>query len=211
MQIGSDLFCAIGFIDKNIAVLQVWKQLQQRNRLRAIVNISGRQQKKPQAAGLFRQWHEFSCSDLRVFCRCCLMSDFCSLSYSTTCLHGCFDRRWIHAQLRASARGRAELEDLFQGSIIPPTAEAAVHSLMRTESRRKIAPARTTAGKPQDAIEMRANILLRATGMRDRDKWPDQFPFLIGKFITTGFHACHFFLPLSYHLFVSFLCPFRYF
>ena len=29
---------------------------------------------------------------------------------------------------------------------------------MRTESRRKIAPARTTAGKPQDAIEMRANI-----------------------------------------------------
>ena len=34
---------------------------------------------------------------------------------------------------------------------------------------------------------MRANILLRATGMRDRDKRPDQFPFLIGKFITTGF------------------------
>ena len=49
--------------------------------------------KKPQAAGLFQRWHEFSCSDLRVFCRCCLMSDFCSLSYSTTCLHGCFDRR----------------------------------------------------------------------------------------------------------------------
>ena len=49
--------------------------------------------KKPQAAGLFRRWHGFSCSDLRVFCRCCLMSDFCSLSYSTTCLHGCFDRR----------------------------------------------------------------------------------------------------------------------
>ena len=50
MQIGSDFFCAIGFIGKNIAVLQVWKQLQQRNRLRAIVNISGRQQKshKPQ-------------------------------------------------------------------------------------------------------------------------------------------------------------------
>ena len=45
MQIGSDLFCAIGFIGKNIAVLQVWKQLQQRNCLRAIVNISGRQQK----------------------------------------------------------------------------------------------------------------------------------------------------------------------
>ena len=45
MQIGSDLFCAIGFVGKNIAVLQVWKQLQQRNRLRAIVNISGRQQK----------------------------------------------------------------------------------------------------------------------------------------------------------------------
>ena len=45
MQIGSDLFCAIGFIGKNIAVLQVWKQLQQRNRLRAIINISGRQQK----------------------------------------------------------------------------------------------------------------------------------------------------------------------
>ena len=82
---------------------------------------------------------------------------------------------------------------------------------MRTESRRKIAPARPTAGKPQDAIEMRANILLRTTGMRDRDKRPDQFPFLIGKFITTGFHACHFFLPLSYHLFVSFSCAFRYF
>ena len=45
MQIGLDLFCAIGFVGKNIAVLQVWKQLQQRNRLRAIVNISGRQQK----------------------------------------------------------------------------------------------------------------------------------------------------------------------
>ena len=58
---------------------------------------------------------------------------------------------------------------------------------------------------------MRANILLRATGMRDRDKRPDQFPFLIGKFITTGFHACHFFLPLSYHSFVSFSCIFNYF
>ena len=45
MQIGSDFFCAIGFIGKNIAVLQVWKQLQQRNCLRAIINISGRQQK----------------------------------------------------------------------------------------------------------------------------------------------------------------------
>ena len=45
MQIGSDPFCAIGFIGKNITVLQVWKQLQQRNCLRAIVNISGRQQK----------------------------------------------------------------------------------------------------------------------------------------------------------------------
>lgn len=44
MQIGSDFFCAIGFIGKNIAVLQTRKQLQQRN-LRAIVNISGRQQK----------------------------------------------------------------------------------------------------------------------------------------------------------------------
>ena len=41
MQIGSDLFCAIGFIGKNIT----------------------------------------------------LMSDFCSLSYTMTCLHGCFDRR----------------------------------------------------------------------------------------------------------------------
>ena len=28
MQIGSDLFCAIGFIGKNITVLQVWKQFQ---------------------------------------------------------------------------------------------------------------------------------------------------------------------------------------
>ena len=45
MQIGSDLFCAIGFFGKNTAVLQIRKQLQQRNRLRAIVNISGRQQK----------------------------------------------------------------------------------------------------------------------------------------------------------------------
>ena len=49
-------------------------------------------EKKPQAAGLFRRWHGFSCSDLRVFCRCCLMSDFFSLSYSATCLHGCFNR-----------------------------------------------------------------------------------------------------------------------
>ena len=45
VQISSDLFCAIGFIGKNITVLQTRKQLQQRNRLRAIVNISGRQQK----------------------------------------------------------------------------------------------------------------------------------------------------------------------
>ena len=45
VQISSDLFCAIGFVGKNITVLQVWKQLQQRNCLRAIVNISGRQQK----------------------------------------------------------------------------------------------------------------------------------------------------------------------
>ena len=47
------------------------------------------------------------------------------------------------------------------------------------------------------------NIFLRTTGMRDRDKRPDQFPFLIGKFITTGFHA--------WHLFVPFSCTFRYF
>ena len=45
MQIGSDFFCAIGFIGKNITVLQGRKQLQQRNCLRAIINISGRQQK----------------------------------------------------------------------------------------------------------------------------------------------------------------------
>ena len=45
MQISSDFFCAIGFIGKDITVLQVWKQLQQRNRLRAIINISRRQQK----------------------------------------------------------------------------------------------------------------------------------------------------------------------
>ena len=67
---------------------------------------------------------------------------------------------------------------------------------MWAESRRKIAPARAAAGKPHDPIEMRANILLRTTGMRDRDKRFNQFPFLIGKFITTDFHACHFFLPL---------------
>ena len=42
IQISSDLFCAIGFIGKNITVLQIRKQLQQRNCLRAIVNISGR-------------------------------------------------------------------------------------------------------------------------------------------------------------------------
>lgn len=45
IQISSDLFCAIGFIGKNITVLQIRKQLQQRNCLRAIVNISGRQKK----------------------------------------------------------------------------------------------------------------------------------------------------------------------
>ena len=45
IQIGSDLFCAIGFIGKNITVLQIRIQLQQRNCLRAIINISGRQQK----------------------------------------------------------------------------------------------------------------------------------------------------------------------
>ena len=36
---------SICFIGKDITVLQVWKQLQQRNRLRAIIYISGRQQK----------------------------------------------------------------------------------------------------------------------------------------------------------------------
>ena len=36
---------SICFIGKDITVLQVWKQLQQRNRLRAIINISRRQQK----------------------------------------------------------------------------------------------------------------------------------------------------------------------
>ena len=45
VQISSDFFCAIGFIGKDITVLQVWTQLQQRNRLRAIIYISGRQQK----------------------------------------------------------------------------------------------------------------------------------------------------------------------
>ena len=45
MKIGSNLFCSIGFIGKNITVLQAWTQLQQRNRLHAIINISGRQQK----------------------------------------------------------------------------------------------------------------------------------------------------------------------
>ena len=45
MQISSNLFCAIGFIGKNIAVLQIRKQLQQRNCLRTIINISGKQQK----------------------------------------------------------------------------------------------------------------------------------------------------------------------
>ena len=43
MQISSNLFCAIGFIGKNIAVLQIRKQLQQRNCLRTIINISGKQ------------------------------------------------------------------------------------------------------------------------------------------------------------------------
>ena len=42
VQISSDFFCAIGFIGKDITVLQVWKQL---HRLRAIINISRRQQK----------------------------------------------------------------------------------------------------------------------------------------------------------------------
>ena len=77
---------------------------------------------------------------------------------------------------------------------------------MRTESRRKIAPARAAAGKPHDAIEMRANILLRATGMRDLDKRPDQLPFLIGKFITTGFSCLSLLsalvLPLIYVFFL---------
>ena len=58
---------------------------------------------------------------------------------------------------------------------------------------------------------MRTNIFLRTTGMRDRDKRLDQLPFLIGKFITTSFHAWHFFLSVSYHLFVFFSCTFRYF
>lgn len=45
MQISSDFFCAIGFIGKNITVLQIRKQFQQRDCLRAVINISGRQQK----------------------------------------------------------------------------------------------------------------------------------------------------------------------
>ena len=45
MQIGPDFFCAIGFIGKNITVLQIRKQFQKGDCLRAVINISGRQQK----------------------------------------------------------------------------------------------------------------------------------------------------------------------
>ena len=93
MQIGPDLFCAIGFIGKNITVLQIRKPLQQGGLPPCSHQHFRQTAKKPQAAGLFRQLYGFSCSTLRVFCRCCLMSEFCSLSYTTACLHGCFDRR----------------------------------------------------------------------------------------------------------------------
>ena len=96
VQISSDLFCAIGFIGKNRQEYHSPSGLEATSAEEPPpCNCQHFRQtaKKPQAAGLFQRWHEFSCSDLRVFCRCCLMSDFCSLSYSTTCLHGCFDRR----------------------------------------------------------------------------------------------------------------------
>ena len=44
--------------------------------------------------------------------------------------------------------------------------------------------------------------------MGDWDNGMNHFPFLIGKFITADFHADRLFLPLVYHLFMSFSCTF---
>ena len=53
--------------------------------------------------------------------------------------------------------------------------------------------------------------LLRTACMGNWDDWLDRFPFLTGKFITADFHADCLFLPLGYHLFMSFSCTFGYF
>ena len=86
-----------------------------------------------------------------------------------------------------------------------------LHGLMRAESRREITPSCTTAGKPHDSVQMCTDSLLRTACMGNWDDWLDRFPFLTGKFITADFHADCLFLPLGYHLFMSFSCTFGYF
>ena len=86
-----------------------------------------------------------------------------------------------------------------------------LHGLMRAESRREITPSCATAGKPHDSVQMCTDSLLRTACMGNWDDWLDRFPFLTGKFITADFHADCLFLPLGYHLFMSFSCTFGYF
>ena len=94
---------------------------------------------------------------------------------------------------------------------LSPAAETAVHGLVRAESRREITPSCTTAGKPHNSVQMCSDILLWTACMGNWDDWLDQFPFLIGKFITADFHANRLFLLLVYHSFMSFSCTFGYF
>ena len=134
-----------------------------------------------------------------------------SFSYTTTCPHRCFNGSRIDAHFCPFAGCSADLKDLLQCSIVSPAAETAVHSLVRAESRREITPSYTTAGKPHNSVQLCSDILLWTACMGNWDDWLDQFPFLIGKFITADFHANRLFLPLVYHSFMSFSCTFGYF
>ena len=66
LQILSNLFCAISFIAKNIAIFQVRNLLQQGNRLCAIINISGRQQNSHRS-----QVFSYDCMNFCVYTAAC--------------------------------------------------------------------------------------------------------------------------------------------
>lgn len=87
---------------------------------------------------------------------------FClwSFSYTTTCLHRCFNSSRIDAHFCPFAGYSADLKDLLQCPIVSPAAETAVHGLVRAESRREITPSCTTAGKPHNSVQMCSDILL---------------------------------------------------
>lgn len=66
LQILSNPLCAISFIAKNIAIFQVGNLSQQGNRFRAIINISGRQQKSHRS-----QVFSYDCMNFCIYTTAC--------------------------------------------------------------------------------------------------------------------------------------------